>query len=90
MLSNIAPILLLVLVFLAINPSKISVIPQHKYKPKNTIENGVVTRLGGDNAYNMNLLYTGDVFKAYYCEELGWNETNYNNWFNQNEESVTQ
>ena len=55
-----------------------------------TIENGVVTRLGGDNAYNMNLLYTGDVFKAYYCEELGWNETNYNNWFNQNEESVTQ
>ena len=39
-------------------------------------EDGVVTRKLDDenNAYNMNLLYTGTVFKAYYCEELGWTE----------------
>ena len=37
-------------------------------------DNEVVTRKINDenNAYNMNLLYTGNVFKAYYCEELGW------------------
>lgn len=30
--------------------------------------------LTGENAYEMNLDYTGDVLKAAYCKELGWTE----------------
>ena len=52
-------------------------------------ESGLVTRYTeGAGVYKMNLLYTGDVFKAYYCEELGWTEEAYNNGFNQNKEAV--
>jgi hypothetical protein len=53
-----------------------------------TIHDGNVERfLDGDNAYNMNLLYTGNLFAAYYCEELGWTKDVATNGNNQNEES---
>lgn len=49
-----------------------------QYGVKNTNyteENGVVTRVTSEgNRYDMNLLYTGDIFTAYYCTDpaLGW------------------
>ena len=40
--------------------------------------------------YSMNLLYTGNVFNAYYCEEIGWTETVANNGKLQNKEAVSE
>ncbi len=38
-----------------------------------TIVDGNVIRAdSGDNVYNMDLLHTGSIFNAFYCEELGW------------------
>ena len=42
----------------------------------------------GAGVYKMNMLYTGNVFNAYYCEEIGWNAAAYNNGVEQNKESV--
>ena len=42
----------------------------------------------GSNVYNMDLLYTGDLFNAYYCEQLGWTDVVYQSIYRQNEESV--
>lgn len=54
-----------------------------------TVKDGNVERfLDGDNAYNMNLLYTGNIFTAYYCEELGWTKDVASNGNIQNEESA--
>ena len=36
----------------------------------------------------MDLLYTGDIFKAYFCEELGWNEAAKADYAAQNEQAV--
>ena len=52
---------------------------------------GNVTRVNdGNNVYHMNLLYTGDIFKAMYCEELGWTKDIHSNGLVQNDESVAQ
>ena len=41
-----------------------------------------------DNKYFMNILYTGDIFKALYCEEIGWTPEVAENGVKQNNESV--
>ena len=41
-----------------------------------------------NNFYNIDLKYTGDIFAAYYCEELGWTHTASANGEMQNKESV--
>lgn len=38
------------------------------------VDGNVVKSTVENNVYDMDLLYTGDLFKAYYCEELGWTE----------------
>ncbi len=43
-----------------------------------------------ENVYNMNLFYTGDVFNAYFCSELGWVKSVYDNGLMQNKDSVVQ
>ena len=48
----------------------------------------VIRYTEGAGVYNMNLLYTGDVFSAYYCPELNWTVETYNNGINQNKEAV--
>lgn len=48
----------------------------------------VVPATSGNNVYRMNIIYTGDVFKAYYCELYGWNETAAENGVHQNDDSV--
>ncbi len=51
--------------------------------------NGSVNRVdSGDNKYYMNLLYTGDVFKALYCEEIDWTAEAAANGAEQNKQSV--
>ncbi len=42
-----------------------------------------------ENLYSMKLIYTGDVFKAEYCTELGWTKSVSENGVKQNKESVT-
>lgn len=52
-------------------------------------ENGTVTRVStGENVYYMNLLYTGDIFRAYYCDAFGWNKAAEENGKKQNDESL--
>lgn len=53
-----------------------------------TIENGVVERNDGINGYYMNLLYTGNIFNAYYCDEIGWDAETKANASMQNADSV--
>lgn len=36
------------------------------------VDGNVIRTDTGDNVYNMDLLHTGTIFNAYYCEELGW------------------
>ncbi len=36
------------------------------------VDGNVIRTDSGDNVYNMNLLHTGSIFNALYCEELGW------------------
>ena len=48
----------------------------------------VVRYTEGSNVYNMELLYTGDVFNAFFCEELGWTEVVKQSVALQNEDSV--
>ena len=38
------------------------------------VDGNVVRSTVENNIYDMSLLYTGDLFKALYCEELGWTE----------------
>ena len=52
--------------------------------------NGNVVRVSeGNNVYHMDLRYTGDVFKALYCEELGWTKEAFDNGVKQNSQSVS-
>lgn len=48
----------------------------------------VVSFTEGDNVYNMNPIYTGNLFYALYSEAKGWNVTVKNNGKLQNDESV--
>ena len=48
----------------------------------------VVSYTEGDNVYNMNPIYTGNLFYALYSEQKGWNKTVKNNGKSQNDESV--
>ena len=64
---------------------------QYGIKGTNYTENsdGSVTSFtDGDGVYIMNLLYTGDVFKAYYSESIGWTSENAAYGENQNKQSV--
>ena len=36
------------------------------------IDNNVVLTTSADNIYRMNLIYTGDIFLARNCAEIGW------------------
>ena len=38
----------------------------------NVVDGDIVRVNDGENNYRMNILYTGDVFKAEYCSEIGW------------------
>lgn len=49
----------------------------------------VVSYTEGAGVYKMNLEYTGDVFKAYFCEQIGWTKEVFLNGENQNKEAVT-
>ena len=53
-----------------------------------TISEDKVVTLNPENLYVMDLLYTGDLFKAYYCEAYDWTSEDRENRFIQNEESV--
>lgn len=54
-----------------------------------TIRDGVVVPVSsGNSVYRMNILYTGDVFMAYYCELYGWNAEKMAHGILQNEDSV--
>ena len=50
---------------------------------------GVVTRTStGENVYYMNLEYTGNVFTALPCDEIGWTKAAIENGEKQNKESI--
>lgn len=52
-------------------------------------ENGSVVRVdSGENVYHMNIFYTGDIFRALYCEDIGWTATEAENGRAQNRDSV--
>lgn len=40
-------------------------------------------------AYQMNPIYTGNLFISYYCEEIGWNETIHSDILKQNADAKT-
>lgn len=44
----------------------------------------------GDVAYEMNPIYTGNLFISYYCEEIGWNAQVHNNILRQNADAKTE
>jgi hypothetical protein len=53
------------------------------------MDNGAVKMVqSGDNVYRMNLEFTGDVFLAKYCVELGWTKAVSENASKQNNEAV--
>jgi len=50
--------------------------------------NGDIVRINdGVNTYDMNLIYTGDVFKAYNCSALGWTDSAKNYGTQQNKDA---
>lgn len=55
-------------------------------------ENGNIVRFNStthpDDVYHMNILYTGNLFNAMYCSELGWTEQVKNNGNFQNDKKV--
>ena len=54
-----------------------------------TVEDGDIVRVSeGENVYNMNILHTGDIFKADFCSELGWTKVVHDNGVLQNKDSV--
>jgi len=54
------------------------------------VDGNVVRNTDETNAYFMNLKYTGDIFKAYYCSELNWTKVEYEIGSNQNDDSITK
>ncbi len=54
-------------------------------------ETGDIVRVkDSENLYSMNLLYTGDIFKADYCSELLWTKTVAENGAKQNKDAVSE
>ena len=53
-----------------------------------TVENGVVVRKTGNDAYYMNYVYTGNAFILLHCEEIGWTADDVTNGNNQNKDVV--
>lgn len=41
----------------------------------NVVDGDIVRIVDGENTFEMNLEYTGDVFKAAFCSELGWTQS---------------
>ena len=56
---------------------------------KNENTNYIKLEKGAEVVYQMNPVYTGNLFISYYCEEIGWNETLYNNIIKQNADAKT-
>ena len=56
---------------------------------KNENTNYIRLEKGAEVVYQMNPIYTGNIFNSYYCEELGWNETVYDNIIKQNADAKT-
>ena len=54
----------------------------------NVVDGDIVRISEGENVYNMNLKYTGDIFKAEFCSELNWTKVAYDNGISQNKDSV--
>ena len=53
------------------------------------VENGDIKRVStGENVYYMNIEYTGDVFLAEYCSEIGWDKVSEDNANNQNNQAI--
>ena len=53
------------------------------------VQNGDIKRVSsGENVYYMNINYTGDVFLAEYCSEIGWDKVSEENANNQNNQAV--
>lgn len=53
------------------------------------VNDGDIVRVSnGENQYYMNLIYTGDIFKADFCSEIGWTKEAYENAYKQNNEAV--
>ena len=53
------------------------------------VNDGDIVRVSsGENQYYMNLIYTGDIFKADFCSEIGWTNEAYENCYKQNNEAV--
>ena len=51
-------------------------------------EEGVIEELvGGSNRYDMNLIFTGDIMYANYCDQIGWNAEAKENAIAQNSDS---
>lgn len=50
-------------------------------------EDGSVVLIGGSNRYDMNLIYTGDILEAYYCQSINWDDDAKKNAINQNSDS---
>ncbi len=53
-----------------------------------TSADGIVRIIDGENNYDMNLIHTGDVFRADNCVELGWTDAAKGNGKLQNADSV--
>ena len=53
------------------------------------VDGNIVRVDDGNNNYDMNILHTGDVFKADYCSEIGWTKNAYDNGVKQNKDSVS-
>ena len=51
---------------------------------KNENTNYIKLEKGAEVVYQMNPVYTGNLYISYYCEEIGWNETLHNNIIKQN------
>ena len=47
-----------------------------------------VVRNKDENCYDMNLIYTGNVFTAYNCEEIGWTSDAKSNGQKQNQDAI--
>ena len=51
-------------------------------------EEGVIESLmSGSNRYDMNLIFTGDIMNALYCDQIGWNAETKENAIKQNADS---
>ena len=56
---------------------------------KNENTNYIKLEKGAEVVYQMNPVYTGNLFISYYCDEIGWNETVHNNILKQNADAKT-